>query len=266
MLNLHEKLFLITLSEEDSSVASLNYMAKFSHTLAGALFLDLVLKKSLHLGENHKVIVQDTENQLDNLSVQLFELATKPNWTLYAIKGKKNVLAETIKEWLSVGAKIPNLRHQIAIQLAEKNVLNLETSKWLGMKVSTRYILPNKEGKYLIIKQLNEIINGEKIAGLDEIMLLHLVRIGELEEYLLNNEQKKDKKFKQTFKEKIVKLIQNAYESSLIENEIKKIFSEEAHEKIMDAIDALNNVIDAIGDAFGDAGDGGGDGGDGGSD
>jgi hypothetical protein len=263
MLTLPEKLFIITLADSDSSSSHLNFEAKFLHTLAAAILLELILQNQVHWSEDGKIIWQNTDNQLDSLSNQLIELATKPNWTLYAVKPPKNAVAETLKDWLLVGARIPDLRHRIALQLVQKNILMTRPSKFLGMKVGTQYDLLDKECKLLIIKQLNEVIAEQKTPDLAEIMLLHLLQIGKKEVALLTLEQQKDKKFKSDFLEKFTRALQNARKSSLLETEIKNLLKEAAHEKIMEALDAFNNSIDAIADAIGDAGDsdGGGDGG-----
>jgi hypothetical protein len=262
MLTLPEKLFIITLADSDNSSSSLNFEAKFLHSLAGAILLELILQNQVQLTEDGKIIWQNTDNQLDSTSNQLIELATKPNWALYAVKAKKNAIAENLKDWLMVGAKIPNLRHQIALQLAQKNILATRPSKFLGMKVSTHYDLIEKEYKTLIIKQLNEVVFNQKTPDLAETMLLHLLKISNKETTLLNPEQLKDKKFKQDFLEKFAISLQNARQSKTIEIEIKKLLADDARDKIMDALDIFNNAIDAIADAIGDAGDsGGGDGG-----
>lgn len=264
MLNLSEKLFLLTMRDTDSSTANLSYSAKFLHTLAGAMLLELILQKYVSLEPESKIKLQYTDNQLDTLLNKYIEQATQPNWNLYAVKGKKNTPAETIQDWLKIGINIPNLRYEIALLLAQKKIIETRPSKLLGLQVSTQYVLLDKEYKSLLINQLYEIIEETRTPELAEVMLLHLLKIADLEHILLPSEKSKDKKLQKEFKAKLQTKLQQVLQSNVIATEIKKLLADDEREKFLDAVDTLSNAIDAIADSIGDAGDGGDGGGDGG--
>lgn len=152
-LRLYEELMLLALKEEKGTI-----LVEFvEYAMSAAILSELIIEKRIVIDDSKKQFVQirDSESVHDPIIDEAFDL----------IRSSKKV--RRLQDWTTRIASIKELRHKIAKQLVDKNILIADTDKILLL--FTRRIYPelNPIPEQEIRRQMEHAIFNES-DNLDE--------------------------------------------------------------------------------------------------
>ncbi len=179
MLSLPEELLLLALNEEKGTF-SWSVSSKLPYVLAGALLMELILRKRLVV-EPKRLEVLDRaptgEPLLDSI--------------LKAIDSSKKVRAGAF--WIGkIRGRIKPMKLALLGELVDKGVLHSEEYRVLGIFPTTRYPSQDDRPKKTLISDIRSLILRREVPDLRQTMLIALVYTGGLMPMLFDKEERRD--------------------------------------------------------------------------
>lgn len=255
MLTLSEQFFLLSFDTQTKNQSAWHSLAKFDYGLCGALLFELILAEKIILSEQKEFVVNQEISTNELWIEDLLKTIEKKDWFV-RLFGKKH--EKTLLNWVKVlKMEWHILKAQTRNALKERQVISEKTSKFLGLKISTTFILENIPLQKDLKHQLENAILGNNTPDLRTFMLLRLLKALKISNEVFGEKRKEEKKI---LEDKLNLLFQGdefAEATKLLLSE----FHQEKIEDMTDLFDTLANAISDIGDATDSVGDG-----DGGSD
>jgi hypothetical protein len=182
-LFLHEEIMLLTLKDEEGTIASGTY---YSHALGGAVLAELLL--------HQRITVEAVRKKKFARLIDPTPLGDSviDEGLLKIVRAKKR---QQLQTWVSRFSSIKNLKHRTARRLVQRGILRADEDKVLLLFARKIYPEINPEPERKLIKRLREAIfsDADNVAP-RTVVLLSLAHNAELLKVVFDKKQLKTRK------------------------------------------------------------------------
>lgn len=179
MLNLSEKLFILTLNDENGAVQNLAAML-LPYALAGTLLADLTLLEKIRLDQDKKIAVvstQSCEDKILDIALQSFLGKDRPYRVSY---------------WIDAfSAKPHTSQERIISSLIQKGILTQDKKRLLWVIPSLVYPFQKASTKYVIKLQLRAMVLAEENPNSRALILLGLKNTCNMLDLIFTKDERK---------------------------------------------------------------------------
>jgi len=202
-LNLIDKLTLLALDDDKGTF--ITGPLYFTYSIAGAVLLELNLKNKIEILDK-RVIVKSKSKIGEPLLDKLLDQITNSKKQRY------------LQHWVqSFGNKEREIKRETLNKLMSRGILTKKEDKFLWVFPNTKYPTKNAIPENELRQRLCSIIENDKKAEVDEIMLLSLIDACNLIPGVFGKKKAKG------YKKKIKALVDTTLSSNLISATVKEV-------------------------------------------
>jgi hypothetical protein len=206
MLNLSEKVFILSLNDENGAVQN-SATIYLPYVIASALLADLVLLGKIHLDQEKQIFVEDPQLCGDPILDDALQSILK--------KDRSHGMAYWINHF---SAKPQSIQELIVTGLVEKGVLTQEKKRLLWVIPTPLYPIQSASTKYAIKLQLRGVILAEENPDSRAVILLGLMDTCNMLDLIFTKDERK------AAARKIKKLIDSEVASQVFQQAMNDIF------------------------------------------
>lgn len=182
-LFIHEEIMLLALKDEEGTIAS---GAMYNYAVGGAIIAELLLSQRIAVDQSKKKKLVSVINP-EQLNDPLID-----EWLINMSSSKRQ---KTLQDWVSRIAGTKDLKHRVAAQLCQRNILKMNEESILLL--FTRRIYPeiNPRPERLIIDRLkNAIFTDTDDVDARTIVLLSLAKSANILPFIFGKKEIKQRK------------------------------------------------------------------------
>lgn len=202
-LNLADKLLLLALDDDKGTFTAQPFALTYG--MAGAILLELSLQEHIKIVD--KKVVVNTMSRIDDSLLNKY---------LEVIRNSKK--ERSLKYWVQkLGSKQGTIKNEILDKLITSGILVKKEKKVLWVFNNDVFPTVNSKPENSLRNQLYKVIESNKTAELDELMLISLIDTCNLNRTVYGKERTK------AYKANIKKVISDAKNSQIINATVKEV-------------------------------------------